>query len=101
MAFTWKNKRYGYDNIAAGSAAGIEKVVAGATTQPGETTRPSLDSGGNTSTSALALGRRENLIKQQTTDDNTVQETKDTSNTSHTGMTSGTSSTSVFYERLG
>ncbi len=100
MAFTWKNKRYGYDNIAAGSAAGMERVVAG-TTVPGETTRPSLDSGGNTSTSVLAVGRRENLIRLPSSDDNTVQETLLTSNTSHTGYTSGTSITSVFAERLG
>jgi hypothetical protein len=48
----------------------------------------------------LAIGRRENVIKQPTTDDNTVQETIATSNTSHTGYTSNTSVTSVFAEKL-
>lgn len=100
MAFTWKNKRYGYDNIANGSATGIEKHT-GATSIPGETTRPNLDSGGNTSTSVLAVGRRENTIKQCTSDDNCANETLDTSNTSHVGHTSGTSITSVFPERVG
>lgn len=99
MAFTYRNKRLGYDNIANGSATGLENaVVAG--TGIGETTRPNLDSGGNTSTSALAVGRRENVIRQPSTNDNHVQETHDTSNTSHTGETSGTSHTSVFQENL-
>jgi hypothetical protein len=100
MAFTFQNRRYGYDNIAPGSATGFERVVPGG--GPGDsTTKYSKDSGGNTSTSVLAIGRRENWIKQPTTDDNTVQETIATSNTSHTGYTSGTSVTSVFLEQFG
>ena len=100
MGFTFQNRRLGYDNIAVGSATGFERVVPGG--GPGDsTTRPSRDSGGNTSTSALAIGRRENVIRQPVSDDASVEETKLTSNTSHTQMTSGTSSTSVNYEGLG
>lgn len=100
MAFTYRNKRSGYDNIAVGSATGLENAVVAGTGR-GETTRPNLDSGGNTSTSTLAIGRRENSVRQPSTDDNTVQETKDTSNTSHTGDTSNSSNTSVLRENVG
>jgi len=103
MAFTFRNKRFGYDNIASGSATGQEHiVVAGNVTASGDcTTRPSKDAGGNTSTSVLAIGRRENLIRLPSSDDNTQEESTITTNTSYTGQTSGTSATSVFYEGLG
>lgn len=100
MAFTYKNKRVGYDNIAPGSAAGWEHVVVAGNVSP-PSTAVNLESGGNTSTSVLALGRRENLIKAPTTDDNHVQETALTSGTTHTGYTSGTSVTSSFPETVG
>jgi hypothetical protein len=100
MAFTFQNKRLGYDNIAAGSATGFERVIAGG--GPGDsTTKLSKDSGGNTSTSSLAVGRFENVIHNLTTADNSVEETAITSNTSYTGYTSGTSVTSNFLEGLG
>jgi hypothetical protein len=100
MAFTFQNRRLGYDNIAVGSATGFERVIAGG--GPGDgTTKPSKESGGNTSTSVLAIARRENFFRLPSTNDNTVQETILTSNTSHTGATSGTSYSSVFYEALG
>lgn len=100
MAFTFQNRRLGYDNIANGSATGFERVVPGG--GPGDsTTKYSRDSGGNTSTSALAVGRRENVIRVPSTDDNNQEETTNTSATAHTRMTSDTSSTSVFYENLG
>jgi len=100
MAFTFQNKRVGYDNIAAGSAAGFERVIAGG--GPGDcTTKVNKDSGGNTSTSVLAIGRFENTIKIPSSDQNNAEETTLTSNTSHTGYTSGTSVTSNFGENLG
>jgi hypothetical protein len=100
MAYTFQNRRLGYDNIAVGSATGFERVVPGG--GPGDgTTRPGKDSGGNTSTSVLAIARREMSIRLPSSDDNTVEETRLTSNTSHTGNTSGTSYSSVFYESLG
>jgi hypothetical protein len=100
LAFTFQNKRLGYDNIAAGSATGFERVVPGG--GPGDgTTKLSKDSGGNTSTSNLAVGRFENVIRQPSTNDNTQEETTDTSNTSYVGYTSGTSCTSNFLESLG
>src|ERR1700752_3366687 len=101
MAFTYKNKRLGYDNIANGSAAGFERHNAG--TSPSETSAPNRDSGGNTSTSMLAIGRRENVVHNPTTDDYLVgiprANSSDIASTS--GYTSETSSTSVFPEKVG
>ncbi len=100
MAFTFQNKRLGYDNIAAGSATGQERVVPGG--GPGDgTSQTDRDKNTGTSTSPLALARLENWIKQPSTDDNNAQETHDTSSTSHTGYTSGTSRSSNFMEKLG
>lgn len=100
MAFTYRNKRRGYDNIASGSAAGFERHNTG--TSHSETSRPSLDSGGNTSTSVLAVGQRQNAVWQPTTNDNVIGHPNcDTSGTAATsGWTSGTSSTSVFPENI-
>ena len=43
MAFTHKSKRYGYDNIANGSAAGVERIVAGSGAFGDATTELSVD----------------------------------------------------------
>jgi hypothetical protein len=43
MAYTLKSKRLGYDNIAAGSAAGFERVIAGAGTPGDSTTKESAE----------------------------------------------------------
>lgn len=76
MAFTFRSKRLGYDNIAEGSATGVERHNAGSS---GETTRLTLDQRGS-STSALSQGMPEMLVD---------------------GWTSGTSFTSQFPEIVG
>ena len=99
MAFTYRSKRLGYDNISVGNAAGREKIIVTGDTTPGETTKLTLSQRG-TSTSALSQGMPERLIRLPSSDDSNVEETRLTSNTSHTGQTSGTSDTSVQYENL-
>ena len=45
MAFTFKSKRVGYDNIASGAAAGFERVIEGG--GPGDaTTKQSIETRG-------------------------------------------------------
>ncbi len=107
MAFTFKSKRLGYDNIAAGSAAGKELIVVAGGDGDGETTRLTLSQRG-TSTSNLSQGMPERVIGAKAgtvTDWNTpAQHPRPTSSgTSDTSpwVTSGTSDTSAFPERLG
>lgn len=102
MAYTYKDRRRGYDNIANGSAAGFEIHNAGAASHS-ESSLHNLDANTNTSTSALALGKRENVIRVPTSNDNVsiggLDQSTDAAATS--GWTSGTSRTSVFYEVVG
>ena len=95
MAFTFKSKRLGYDNIANGSAAGFERVVPGG--GPGDaTTREQADTLGST------------YIADRPLELHTGQGVS-TSNANWTGMptsteapyqTSESSFTSVFRENL-
>ena len=100
MAFTYKSKRFAYDNISVGNATGKEFIIAAGASDGDFTTRPNKDSGGNTSTSVLAIARRENLIKggNESTNDY-PQVPGQTSATS--GHTSGSSLTSSFPENVG
>lgn len=77
MAFTFRSKRVGYDNIAVGSAAGRELGEGGTTLN--ETTRLTLDQRG-TSTSVLSQQMPERYVP---------------------GWTSETSDTSAFRETVG
>ncbi len=43
MAYTLKSKRLGYDNIAAGAAAGFERVVQGSAAPGDATTKEAID----------------------------------------------------------
>mgnify|MGYP001595141356 CR=1 FL=1 len=99
MAFTFRSKRLGYDNISVGNATGLENAVVAGTGR-GETSRLALDSRGNTSTSALAEGAPEHTITDGVSDDvRTGQASSDLNPGSN--HTSGTSNTSKFVERLG
>ena len=111
MAFTWRSKRWGYDNIATGSATGIERIVdgtartggVGATPGVDSTTRQCFDNVMGTSTdglntSIIANRMLELVAGAQSTDSNTNNEP--TSATTP-GYTSGTSFTSAVGELLG
>jgi hypothetical protein len=99
MAFTFKSKRQGYDNISAGNAAGKELIVVAGGDGEGETTRRSLSQRG-TSTSVLSQEANERLINDGTTVDvRTGQASSDS--LPLINQTSGTSDTSAFAERLG
>ena len=101
MAFTYKSKRMAYDNISVGNATGRENIIAAGESPTGDfTTAPSRDSGGNTSTSVLAIARRENLIA----DPNRVSDDVPIvpgSTSATSGYSSGTSVTSSFPEVVG
>src|SRR5262245_38382852 len=99
MAFTFKDRRLGYDNIAIGSATGQERVIEGGGVGDA-TTRTNLDSGGNTSTAALAIAKRENMIRQDGDSTNDYPPTPGATSAS-SGHTSNTSLSSVFPEVVG
>lgn len=95
-AFTYKSRRLAYDNIASGSAAGRENIIAAGESPTGDfTTKPNADSGGNTSTSVLAIARQERLIRNGSSDS-----TGQTSN-NISEYTSETSISSNFPEVVG
>ena len=115
MAYTLKSKRMAYDNIANGSATGIERIVSGSAADgdraggvgatPGvdSTTRECFDNVMGTSTdglntSIIANRMLELVAGAQSTDSNTNNEP--TSATTP-GYTSGTSFTSAVGELLG
>lgn len=96
MAFVYRNKRLGYDSISTGNASGQERHVDGGGGI--ETTRTVIDSGGNTSTSALAVAMRENVIHNPTSADQLAG--IDTSTAPSSGYTSGSSFSSAIHELL-
>lgn len=97
MAYTFKNKRLAYDNIANGSAAGQERHIVGGGGI--ETTRQLIDNGPDVNVSFTANRMHETHIGAHSSNNtNPADIPGSTSNTSF--YTSGTSITSVFPERL-
>ncbi len=106
MAFTFKSKRQGYDNISIGNATGLENAVAPGV-GVGETTRLTLSQRG-TSTSALSQGMPEQYVGiggGASSDLNSPAQspvpTSDGVGDTSPAWASATSNTSAFPEKLG
>lgn len=106
MAYTWKSRRLAYDNIANGSATGVEFHNAGASYGE-KTSRESIEtravSADALNSSNIAGAHLELPLDNNTSAKDVVwngaAQTSPTSDTSP-GYTSGTSWTTVFPERL-
>lgn len=102
MAYIKNSKKFGYDNIATGSAAGQENHVRNVLDVAGaggvETTKLTLDSRGNTSTSVLAVGRPESYVGGASSNNNT---NNDPSSATSPEWTSTTSFVSAQAENVG
>ena len=64
MAFTYQNKRCAYDNIANGSATGIERIVDGTARGFGTPSLTSRDGYDNVATSDVATSYTLNRVRE-------------------------------------
>lgn len=102
--FVYKGKRRAYDNIASGSATGRENIIAAGESPNGDfagPNRPDKETGGNTSTSALALLRTENQVANHANLSSGDYPEIPGSTSGTSGWTSGTTKTSAFPENVG